>query len=89
MIPGVVGSNRYVADRCDTDAQPAVTSSKSVNSVLVMLVTELDMYCIDLCRSEAAASNIQFVQVVYWTDIDTIIVPVIDACALDARFNAM
>ena len=69
--------------------QPAVNSSRSANAVLVILVTEPNAHYIDFRRPEPATSNVQFFQVVDRPDVDTKIVAVINACALDTRFNAM
>ena len=64
--------------------QAAVSSSRSAKMAFVKLVTEPDTHHVDLRCSEATSRDVEFVKIINRTDVDAVVIAVIDACALHA-----
>ena len=64
--------------------QAAVNSSRSAKTSLVKLVTEPDTHYVDLRCSESTSGYVEFVKIINRTDVDAVVIAVIDACALHA-----
>ncbi len=64
--------------------QAAVNSSRSAKTAFVKLVTEPDTHHVDLRCSESTSGYVEFVKIINRTDVDAVVIAIIDACALHA-----
>lgn len=71
------------------DAQAASNRSAKAEDNRRKLVTESNSHHINLRSPKTAASDVQFIKIFDGSDIDPKVVAIIDACALDTRFDTV
>lgn len=91
---GAVGRGAASGTGAETGAGGTLAHAASCNKAKQKnsradLVTESNTHDVNLGRAQPAARHIQFIKVVYRSNIDTVIIAIIDLRTLDARFDAV
>ncbi len=71
-----------VAGTVGAEVQAATSSTGKTSTSRMVLVTETNAHYVDPRGSQPAARHIQLVQIFDGSDVNAIVVPVVDSCAL-------